>query len=216
MWSEVPTVLANLLTAERQGGEERAWSDFLRVYSPVVLQGSKPFGREYDDTMDRYLFVVEHLRRDGYSRLRRYQPRPGCEFRHWLLVVTRHLCLDFHRHRYGRARPSSRTDRAMRSRLAKLIPVHDAITKLTAAEATQPDVMLHVAERVRLLREAVRELDPHDRLLLKLRFEDELPAQEMARFLGLPSEFHVYRRLRRVIGTLRVTLRSRGVEVGDI
>jgi RNA polymerase sigma factor (sigma-70 family) len=216
MWSDVPTPLANLLASDPQGGDECAWSEFLQAYSPVVLQGSKPFGREYDDTMDRYLFVVEHLRRNGYSRLRRYQPRPGCEFRHWLLVVTRNLCLDFHRHRYGRPRGLPRHEQAMRCRLVELRPSTDALALLAAGAATEPDTMLQAAERVRLLREAVRELAPADRLLLKLRFEDELSAQEIARFLGLPSTFHVYRRLRSVLGTLRATLRARRVGAGDI
>ena len=54
-------------------------------------------------------------------------------------------------------------------------------------------------------------LDPVDRLLVKLRYEDELAIPEIARVLELPSRFHVYRRLDRVLVQLRGALEGVGV-----
>jgi len=54
-----------------------------------------------------------------------------------------------------------------------------------------------------LLDNALATLSPADRLLIKLRFEDELPMPEIARQLGFPTRFHAYRRLTRVLAALR-------------
>jgi RNA polymerase sigma factor (sigma-70 family) len=53
---------------------------------------------------------------------------------------------------------------------------------------------------------AVASLAPQDRLLLALRYEDDRPAREIAAMLGLPTPFHVYRRLNHLHEVLRRTL----------
>ena len=50
------------------------------------------------------------------------------------------------------------------------------------------------------------------RLLLKLRFEDELPAREIATLMHLPTVFHAYRRLNALLASLRRTLEDAGVD----
>jgi DNA-directed RNA polymerase specialized sigma24 family protein len=62
------------------------------------------------------------------------------------------------------------------------------------------------------LEEALAAVSAPDRLLLRLRFEDDLTAQEIARLLQFPSPFHVYRRLNGVLASLRVALKRRGIE----
>ena len=54
---------------------------------------------------------------------------------------------------------------------------------------------------------ALRTLDPPDRLLLRLRFQDELSQEEIGRRLGV-SQMQVSRRLRRVLGRLRHELEA--------
>ena len=65
---------------------------------------------------------------------------------------------------------------------------------------------LDTARRREMLERAVTQLPPADCLLLQLRFEQELTAREIALILGLPTPFHVYRRLEAVCGTLRAAL----------
>ena len=62
---------------------------------------------------------------------------------------------------------------------------------------------------------ALASLEPRDRLLLNLRFEDDLSAREIAKVVGLPTAFHVYRRLNSVLAALRAKLRKSGIERGD-
>jgi DNA-directed RNA polymerase specialized sigma subunit len=58
----------------------------------------------------------------------------------------------------------------------------------------------------------VEQLPDHDRLLLHLRFAEELPVREIASIMRFPTVFHVYRRLDSVFHTLRRALHLQGVE----
>jgi hypothetical protein len=45
-----------------------------------------------------------------------------------------------------------------------------------------------------------------------MRFEDQRSAAEIARAMGFPTPFHVYRRLNKLLGELRATLEARGID----
>jgi RNA polymerase sigma factor (sigma-70 family) len=66
-----------------------------------------------------------------------------------------------------------------------------------------PSLALEALLETGALRAAVARLGPDDRMLLELRFEQDLTAREIATVLGLPSPFAVYRRLKRVCDELR-------------
>jgi DNA-directed RNA polymerase specialized sigma24 family protein len=48
--------------------------------------------------------------------------------------------------------------------------------------------------------------------MLTLRFEDGLTALEIARTVGLPTPFHVFRHLNRSFAALRRALSAEGIE----
>jgi DNA-directed RNA polymerase specialized sigma subunit len=56
---------------------------------------------------------------------------------------------------------------------------------------------------------------PQDRLLLRLRFEGDMTAREIALLLNLPTPFHVYRRLNALLEQLRESLNRRGIQGPD-
>jgi DNA-directed RNA polymerase specialized sigma subunit len=74
------------------------------------------------------------------------------------------------------------------------------------------DVRVQRSELTAVLAEELSRLDSRDALLLTLRFEEDLPAARIASVMGFPSQFHVYRRLRTVLGDLRRQLQRRGVD----
>jgi RNA polymerase sigma factor (sigma-70 family) len=86
----------------RQPGE--AWAAFLERYSPLLISVIRRFERDEDGVEDCYIFVCEQLSRDGFRRLLRYHDDGLARFSTWLCVVTRNLCLDWHRHEFGRQR----------------------------------------------------------------------------------------------------------------
>jgi hypothetical protein len=51
--------------------------------------------------------------------------------------------------------------------------------------------------------------------LLALRFEDDRSVRDIARTLGLPSVFHVYRRLGSTLSILRRALEKRGIDSAE-
>lgn len=209
----IPAEVEQLLTLASGTDAEVAWQEFIERYSRVLLRVTFAFAPGYDGAMDRYLFMLEELRRDDCARLRRFAADGRGRFSTWLVVVARRLCVDHHRRCYGRDRSSSGAAprasgpaRLVRRRLADLCG--DQLALDTVADLGQLDPLeaLDHSDRGRALRRALDELEPGDRLLLKLRYEQELTAREIAGLLGMPTAFHVYRRARVICGLLRARL----------
>ena len=213
MPQHLPQELRALLEAPDNVSRQVAWSRFLEVHSHYVLSAARYLSRDYDGAMDRYRYALEALQRDGYRRLRSYEADPRSKFSTWLVVVVRHLCRDFERQKYGRARAESgkqaRESLETRRRLVDLLA-----EQLDHHEPRQPASLddvenrLELAELREVLRPALEALSREDRLILKLRFEDDLPVSRIVQVAQLPSVFHVYRRLNRALAGLRETLRD--------
>ena len=78
-----------------------------------------------------------------------------------------------------------------------------------------PDSVLRITERNAALRFALLRLEVSDRLLLRLRYEDNLKVNEIARLLGEQSQFKVYRRLDQILARLRQDLELVGIRDSD-
>ncbi len=207
-----PPELLGLLNATDPAAREAAWAAFVSAHSRLLLHVARSVGRDYDASMDAYAFVLEGLRDDDYRRLRAYAADGRSKFTTWLVVVARRLCLDHHRRRYGRLRsdaPGEQQAHAARRRLQDLIAAELDLTPEPTGDAQQS---LEAGERRATLEAVLNALTPRDRLVLKLRYEDDLSAREIAGLLGLPTPFHVYRRLNALLVELRGTLRDRGLD----
>lgn len=210
----LPGDVASLLSASDPAAQERAWATFVRQHSDVVLRVARAMGGGHDATMDRYAFVLDALRRDGCRRIRAYAPEGRGSFDTWLAVVARRLCLDHHRHRYGRAQSDGRAaeeERATRRQLTDLIGDELGLEQIEGDADAVPDVELECAERRTALDAALAQLDVTDRLALRLRFEDGLSVPEIARLIGVDSPFKVYRQLDRVLAAVRKHLEAAGI-----
>lgn len=210
----VPPSLASLLQANETSVREQAWAGFLDEYSRLILHVCRSLAPDNDAAMDGYAYALELLRSDNCRRLRAYVPEPNTRFSTWLVVVVRRLFRDYQRHRYGRPRSEGdvrRDESRARRRLEDLVAEEIDEERLAATTADSPDATIRRDELTGALREVLAHLDPPDRLLLALRFEDERPVREIAANLGLPTVFHVYRRLHAVLKSLRVDLAVRGV-----
>jgi RNA polymerase sigma factor (sigma-70 family) len=212
MAEDFPSELSSLLGATDAAARETAWAAFLSAYSRLLLHVARQVGRDYDTAMDAYAHILEQLRADDCHRLRAYAPDGRTKFTTWLVVVARRLCLDHHRHHYGRLRgnnPEAVDARAVRRRLQDLIA---ADLDVSPEPAPDLDQSLEARERNTTLGAILDALPPRDRLLLKLRYEDDLSAREIAGILGFPTPFHVYRRLNALLAELRRMLRARGLD----
>jgi RNA polymerase sigma factor (sigma-70 family) len=210
----LPRDVESLLAASDQAAQERAWVDFLQQHSEVVLRVARALGRGHDATMDRYAFVLDALRRDNYKRLRAYAPEGRGSFDTWLAVVSRRLCMDEHRQRYGRLQrdgPDAEADRCARRQLTDLIGDELGLETLEGDADAIPDAALERTERRASLEVALAQLDVTDRLVLRLRFEDALSVPEIARLIGVESPFKVYRQIDKALGIVRKHLEAAGI-----
>lgn len=215
MDGELPPELSALLDGNDPASRDEAWSVFLDRHSRLLLKAARAFGQDYDATMDRYRFILEALRQDDFKRLRSYQARGRSSFRSWLAVVARRLCLDHERTRYGRGGRAadaneSRKTRTVRRRLVDLVGADLDPAVLPHSSSLDPESDLRTTELGDALAAVIRTLEPRDRLLLKLRFEDDLAVREIAEVMSYPSVFHVYRHLKSLLGEVRERLLSRG------
>jgi len=167
--------------------------------------------------MDAYAYVLERLREDGFKRLRAFAIEGRSSLGTWLVIVARRLCIDRHRHIYGRAPrgehdvAAAQAERLTRRRLLDLTALPLDAADIVDDSSDSPERAIRVAELQCVLDTALADLSVADRVLLKLRFEDGLSAQAIASALGLPTPFHVYRQLNAIYATLRRKLAARGV-----
>ena len=217
MSAVLPFELTRLIEATDAPARDDAWARFVAAHSRLLLHVARSLTADRDATMDGYAHVLERLREDDCRRLRGYVPDGRSKFTTWLVVVARRLCLDFHRHRYGRSddpAPDALAAHAARRRLADLVAGAIEPEQL-AASAADPASALQAEELHRALGAATARLGATDRLLLKLRFDDDLSAREIAGLLALPTPFHVYRRLNALLQELRRVLQQRGIHEAE-
>jgi RNA polymerase sigma factor (sigma-70 family) len=213
--ARLPPDLSRLLAARAGPDQEEAWSKFLETYSGLILHTCRTVVRDRDAAMDGYAHVVEKLHEDSSRRLHAYTPHLTTRFTTWLVVVTRRLLLDYQRHRYGRSRSSDEArheEHVVRRRLEDLVATEIDPDELATSSSNTPDAGVRREELTRALRQALEELDPSDRLLLALRYEDEQPVRDIAATMRLPTVFHVYRRLGAVLSQLKGALARRGID----
>jgi len=214
---DFPPEIASLLEARDEGRREAAWARFVSDHTALLMTACRLLGGDHDAVMDRYLYVLDHLRRDDFRRLRQFVGDGRCKFTTWLVVIVRRLCLDQRRVRYGRVPADSpeaekQDIRRVRRDLALLVSSHDELESLVDQTATDPSADVIAAEQARVLETALDLLETRDRLLLQLRFADALGAAEIARLMAFPSPFHVYRRLNHLFALLRRALHRHGIE----
>lgn len=214
MADDLPRVLVELLEAPDPEARERAWTAFLERYHRYLLGTARFVGKGYDEAMDRYGYVLEELRADDFRRLRAYAAETGSKFSTWLVVVVRRLCHDYERKKYGRVRATGRKARDrgdVRRRLQDLVAEELKPGRHEDRARSNPERELRERELHHALAAAMDSFGPEDRLLIKLRFEDDLPVTKIAEVLRLNSEFQVYRRLKKITATLKAWLEREGI-----
>lgn len=212
--SPIPRSLERLLGAHVSGDDaDAAWRAFVADNTRLLLHVARSLSNGHDDAMDGYTFALEQLRADDFRRLREFAADPRSKLSTWLVVVVRRLCLDLYRRRYGRDRGSdTREQRLTRRRLQDLISEDVDVHDLPAPRGLAAELAVRHSELLSALDRALETIGVSDRLLLRLRFDDGLPAQEIAQLLGFSSPFHVYRRVNALLARLKRALEQQGIE----
>ena len=201
-----PSQLRRLLEAADGPPQEQAWSEFLQSYSRLILFVARQTARnDQDVVMDRYTFAIERLGEQNFRRLRTFAADGRGKFTTWLTVVVRRLCLDYDRHKYGRS-PSPEARRTTTPRRLVEVVLDPEVLDRLPDQRPSADEELEREQVLQQLAKAVAALSPSDQLLIALRYQDDRSASEIASLMSLPTQFHVYRRLKRLHDTLRSAL----------
>jgi RNA polymerase sigma factor (sigma-70 family) len=208
----LPPRLAELLSATDEAAATSAWNVFLSSYGDLILRTARAVNHDHDAAMDAYAHVLERFRADDFARLRKFSGGDSDNLSRWLVVVSRRMCLDLHRQRYGRTREHTpERERLTRKRLVDELWEKRKPADLPDPRADNPEMELRRAQLGAALRETLEDLVPEEQLLLALRFDNQLSARRIAEILDFPSPFHVYRRLNGLLARLRQRLESRGI-----
>jgi len=220
MGAATPFELSQLLRAADSSSQQAAWEDLIARHTRLLLAVSRSFNGGHDEAMERYTYILDKLREDDFRRLRTFDETSGARFSTWLTVTARHLCLDHLRALYGRQRESAQPNRtyplrSIRRALADSIGPEVDVERIIDEQSPSLIVQTVVGERDEALRIALTRLESREKLLLALRYYDDLSAARIARIVGLPTPFHVYRQLNTILEKLRLSLESRGIEGVD-
>ena len=170
---------SRLLAAKSESERDQAWTGFVDRYSPLLLHTIGSVLRGHDRRMDGFAFVLEQLRRDDCDRLRRYTNDGRAEFTTWLVIVTRRLCIDFLRSRYGRDGGGRETpDRAIRRSLESMTGTDLDGVENYPDQAPNPLAALVEADQAARIEDATAQLGESDRLVLVLRYQDARSAHQ--------------------------------------
>ena len=66
--------LHELLAASDTAQRDAAWDNLMGDHSGLLLRVARTFGGGHDAVMDRYVHILEELRRNDFRRLRGYVP----------------------------------------------------------------------------------------------------------------------------------------------
>jgi len=249
-----------------------AWNDFLRRYSPLILQIARRYENADDRVNDCFLHACAQLSDDGFRRLRSFRPEGPARFRTWLTAVVNHLCIDWRRKLNGRLRPVAAiaglaeldqlvyqliyvrgmTRRQCLQALARRFPeLTDAalseinarvFTLLTPRQRWQlsarargsisldelatsetddasfelegaspgPDLLAALDQEREQVEAAMRQLPQRQRLLLRLRYQQDLTLEEVARLARIPDPYRAHREIQAAIEALGTVLKCGG------
>ena len=212
----VPPQLSALLQASDDVTRSRAWTAFLDEYSRLLIATTRKAAVNHDGAMDHYAYILDELRQDDFHRLRSFAGEGRGKFTTWLVVVARRLCVDHHRQTHGRTQPGpapghvESVDHIARQNLADLVAGEIDWERIEDNGSVQPDGGAQIREQRQALVAAVERLDIPDQLLLKLRFEDDIPIGMIGPVVGLSSRWQVHRRMKLVLARLRDELEAGG------
>jgi len=168
------------LIARYRTGDRSAFDELVRRYQRPLYYLALRYVRVEADAKD----VAQRALVKAYSALAGF--RADSSFRTWLYRIAINLCLN---HLRDRKREEMRPE----------------VDEALAAPPSGGDRALIERERGALLRDAIAELPPKQRMVLELRVYDELPFREVAELAGCSENsakvnfHHAVKRLRSIV-----------------
>lgn len=165
-----------------------------------------------------YVYVLGKLMENNYAVINAFQGRST--FKTYLFSVTTRLAIDFYRHRYGKTSKKSNPDQpdSKKNRL-KTVSIIDA-ENLSDDERLDETVINREDKEVKkrlegILKSHLSDLSPEDRLLLKMKYEDNFKVSEIAELLKLDQK-KTYRKINRILSDFKEEFLKKGFNINSI
>ncbi len=169
---QIPDTRHSLLVQLKDHGDGAAWSEFLRLYEPVVYRLGRHFGLQDADARDLVQDVLASIARS----VRDWEPDqyPG-SFRKWLFRVAKNAACNLVRRGAGKQRGIGGT--SFVQRLAAIAVDDPAETRFELEY--RRETFRRAAETIR------RDVDERTWLVFQRTVVDEEPIADVARDLGM-------------------------------
>ena len=219
-YDDVMEIFAHVCEALRE-------EDFRRLRSYISRPDHQARFSTWLVTVVRHLTVDWFRHRDGRRRLPALAEQlPPIQRRIFVHVFVESRS---HVEAYELIRSAESPAMTFRDFLGELRAVYRAATanrrgtllpdlgQLPPSESEAPDAGLEDAtEQAALIERGLASLPPEDRVAVELYIVEELPANEVARIVGLPNAKAVYNKVYRALAVLRQQMESTGVRRRDL
>lgn len=188
------------LLASVLSGDVAGWQKFVATYANYIYKAIGKYCDDYDEKMTVFLHVLEKLREDRFSRLRRFEG--SAKLSTWLTVVSRRLAIDFLRAKYGR------DFRWKKIRVVSYDAVPSFLKQL-ANRATPESEMAGAEQRQarekveRSLQSALACLSPRESMAIQLVYFKGLKMKEAGKLL---QENSIYKFVARALEKVRIEM----------
>lgn len=152
-----------------------------------------------------YVYVLEKLTENNYAVINAFQGRST--FKTYLFSITNRLAIDFYRRRYGKTSKKSNPEQPdpKKTRI-KIVPIID---QEYLSDEVRPDETVmnredkEIKERLgKIVKSYLSALSPEDRLLLKMKYEDNFKVSEIAEILKLDQK-KTYRKINSILSIFK-------------
>ncbi len=177
--------------------DEDAFCEVIRRFNRHIVSVLRRYASHATDREDLHSEIVEKLLANRKRALRVWEPRAS--FGSYVATIAARHCIDWlsRRGRLPCVCLPNGSDGSSDDLLAEVAP---------AGSEWQPHFCMEVCERRESLRDAMASLSSNDRLVLYLRFEQDLSGAEIGRLLNI-SHVAARQRLFRAIGRLEDQVR---------
>ena len=171
-----------------------------------------------EDGHECYVYVLDKIMENNYAVINAFQGRST--FKTYLVSITNRLAIDFFRHRYGRTSKTSNPEQsAPKKNQLKTVSIIDPENWSDEGRLDETVIQREDQEAKKSLEGIVKtqlsELSPEDRLLLKMKYEDNFKVSEIAEILKLDQK-KTYRKINKILSDLKEEFLKKGININSI
>ncbi len=189
-------------------GEPAAWPSFFARYERLIISCIRKVLMRYhahfneEDLEDLVSGTALNLVKDDYKKLRTFDPSRGYKLSSWVGLIATNTAHDALRRRTPIESPLT----------ASLEDPESGVDP--AADGETAEEKLAREDRAKVLKQAMAQLGPSDRLFVQYYFEHEMEPEDIARLMGI-SINTVYSRKNKVREKLKRILLEGQAAVGE-